>query len=82
MRKEEIEKRLEEIFGKGSKQEIEKATTNEKIIERIVELSERGAAGRVGEDEAGRKEKADGGQKTQRLLEEKQDISCPILRRG
>ena len=41
MRKEENWKRLEEIFGNGSKQEIEKATTNEKIIERIEELSRR-----------------------------------------
>ena len=39
MRREEIEKRLEEIFGKGSRQEIEKATTNEKIAERIEEMT-------------------------------------------
>ena len=41
MRKEEIERRLEEIFGKGSGQEIEKATTVEKMIGRIEELSKR-----------------------------------------
>ena len=41
MTKEEAMKRLEVIFGKGSSQEIEKATTNEKIVERIVELSKR-----------------------------------------
>ena len=41
MRKEEIEERLEEIFGRGSRQEIEKSTTSEKIIERIEELSRR-----------------------------------------
>ena len=41
MKKEEIEKRLEEIFGRGSRQEIEKAATNEKIVERIEELSKR-----------------------------------------
>ena len=37
--KEEIEKRLEEIFGIGSRQEIQKATTNEKIAERIEEMT-------------------------------------------
>ena len=41
MRKEDIEKRLEEIFGRGSSQEIKKAATNEKIVERIEELSKR-----------------------------------------
>ena len=41
MRREDIEKRLEDIFGKGSSQEIEKATTNEKIVERIEEVSKR-----------------------------------------
>ena len=41
MKKEEIEKRLEEIFGRGSRQEIEKATTNEKRVERIEEMSKR-----------------------------------------
>ena len=41
MRKEEIDRRLEEIFGKGSGQEIEKATTIEKMVERINELSKR-----------------------------------------
>ena len=35
MRREEIERRLELIFGKGSKKEIEKATTDQKITERI-----------------------------------------------
>ena len=41
MKKEEIERRFDEIFGRGSRQEIEKATTNEKIVERIEELSKR-----------------------------------------
>ena len=37
----EIEARLEEIFGEGSSQEIGHATTKEKIVERIEELSKR-----------------------------------------
>ena len=32
-------RRIEVIFGKGSRREIEKAATTEKIIERIVEMS-------------------------------------------
>ena len=39
VRKEEIKRRLEEIFGKGSCKEIERATANEKIAERIEEMS-------------------------------------------
>ena len=39
MKKEEIERRFDEIFGRGSSQEIEKATTNEKIVERIEDMS-------------------------------------------
>ena len=38
-RREEIERRLELIFGKGSKKEIEKASTDQKIAERIEELA-------------------------------------------
>ena len=41
MQKEEIERRFDEIFSRGSSQEIEKATTNEKIVERIEEMSKR-----------------------------------------
>ena len=41
MRKEEIVTKLEEIFGNGSGQEIEKATTKEKVAERIEEMSRR-----------------------------------------
>ena len=41
MTKEEAMRRLEVIFGKGSSQEIEKATTKEKIVERIVEMTKR-----------------------------------------
>ena len=41
MSKEEIEGRIEEIFGKGSSQEIGNSTTKEKIAERIEELSKR-----------------------------------------
>ena len=48
LRRDEIEKRLEEIFGRGSKQEIEKSTTNEKIIERIEELSKRESSWKSG----------------------------------
>ena len=39
--KEKIERKLDEIFGRGSSKEIEKATTTEKTIERIKELSKR-----------------------------------------
>ena len=39
MNKEEIGRRFEEIFGHGSSQEIENATTVEKILERIEETS-------------------------------------------
>ena len=39
MRVEEIKRRPEEIYGKGSSQEIERAATNEKMIERIEEMS-------------------------------------------
>ena len=41
MSKVEVMRRLEEIFGRGSSQEIEKATTKEKIAERIEELAKR-----------------------------------------
>ena len=41
IRKEEVEKRLDGIFGRGSRQEIEKATTKEKIVERIEEIAKR-----------------------------------------
>ena len=39
MRKEEIERRLEDIFGRGSSKEIEHAATKEAIAERIEELA-------------------------------------------
>ena len=41
MRKEEIEKSLEKIFGEGSSQEIAKASTEEKIVERIEDMARR-----------------------------------------
>ena len=41
MSKDDVTRRLEEIFGRGSSQEIENATTKEKIVERIEELSKR-----------------------------------------
>ena len=41
MRKETIEEKLDEIFGKGSHQEIESVTTIEKIVERIAEMAKR-----------------------------------------
>ena len=41
MRKEDVEKRLEEIFGHGCRDEIRTATTTEKLAERIEELSRR-----------------------------------------
>ena len=39
--KEEIERRLEEIFGNGSRQEIEGAKVVEKIVKKIEEPSKR-----------------------------------------
>ena len=41
IRREEIGRRLDEIFGNGSGDEINNATTTEKIVERIEELSKR-----------------------------------------
>ena len=41
MSKGEIMGKIEELFGKGSSQEIGKATTKEKIVERVEELSKR-----------------------------------------
>ena len=41
LRKEDVVKRLENIFGEGSGKEIEKATTSEKIVERVEEMSKR-----------------------------------------
>ena len=43
MAKDDIERSLEAIFGKGSSKEIEEASTKEKIIERIEEMSKREA---------------------------------------
>ena len=39
--KEEIERNIEKMFGKGCKEEIEKVTTIEKIVERVEEMSKR-----------------------------------------
>ena len=41
MSKEEIEKRIEAIVGKGSSQEVVNTSTKDKIIERIVEIAKR-----------------------------------------
>ena len=41
MSKDDIERSLEAIFGKGSSKEIAEATTNQKIVERIEEMSKR-----------------------------------------
>ena len=38
MSREEIERNVEVIFGKGSRQELEGATTMEDVVERVVEL--------------------------------------------
>ena len=43
MTKDDIERSLEAIFGKGRSKEIEEATTKEKIVERIEEMSKREA---------------------------------------
>ena len=43
MTKGDSERSLEAIFGKGSSKEIEKATTKEKIVERIEEMAKREA---------------------------------------
>ena len=39
--KDGVMRRLEEIFGRGGRQETEKATLKEKIVERTEELSKR-----------------------------------------
>ena len=44
LKKEDIERKLEAIFGEGSHQEIAEATTTEKIVERIEEMSKGGRA--------------------------------------
>ena len=41
MNKDEIERNIEKIFGKGCKEEIEKVTITEKIVERVEEMSKR-----------------------------------------
>ena len=41
MKREEILKRLDEIFGKGSRQEVENVTTDKQIVEKIEEMSKR-----------------------------------------
>ena len=41
MNKDEIERNIEKMFGKGCKEEIEKVTTIEKIVERVEEMSKR-----------------------------------------
>ena len=41
MNKDEINRNVEKIFGKGCKEEIEKVTTIEKIVERVEEMSKR-----------------------------------------
>ena len=41
MERQEVERRLESIYGKGSREEFTKATTDKKSVERIVELSRR-----------------------------------------
>ena len=41
LKKEEIERKLDSIFGEGSHQEITEDPTTEKIVERIEEMSKR-----------------------------------------
>ena len=41
MSRDDIERSLEAIFGKGSSKEIEEATINKNIVERIEEMSKR-----------------------------------------
>ena len=41
VRREEVERRLEEIFGQGSREEIEHTSTNQEIAERIEEMAKR-----------------------------------------
>ena len=55
MSKDDIERSLEAIFGKGSSKEIEEAATKEKTIESIEEMSKREA--QFGEWETMRREK-------------------------
>ena len=41
MRKEDVKRRVDEIFGRGSRDDIRMATTMEKMAERIEEMSKR-----------------------------------------
>ena len=50
MERERIERRFEEIFGIGSRQEIENVKTPEKIAERLEEMSKREAQFAIWED--------------------------------
>ena len=43
MSKDAIERKLDEIFGKGTSKDIEEATTEEMIVERIEQVSKREA---------------------------------------
>ena len=56
----EIERRLEEIFGKGSREEIEGATTSKRMAERNEEMSKnRTITCYVGEDTTGDRNEAE-----------------------
>ena len=65
MSKGDIERSLEAIFGNGSSKEIEDATTKEKIIERIEEMSKREA--QFEELERMRRERKQGQRQDRRL---------------
>ena len=78
MKREDIEKRLEEIFGKGSRQEIEKAETNEKIAERIEEMATREEQFIVWERMKGKQRSGSGKTRGSTPLENEQELPCPV----
>ena len=79
--KETIERKLDEIFGRGSSQEIEKATTTENIAERIEEMSLREEQFEMWEKmrlEARRKQPED---RRLNILWRRKEFPCPVWRR-
>ena len=81
MKREDIERRLEEIFGQGSRQELEGVLAIEKIVERIEQMSKRSPIRQMGEDSARFQEETTGGPKAESLLEAEQDLPRQLWRR-
>ena len=81
MKLEDVDKRLEKIFGQGSRQELEGATAMDKIVERIEQLSKREAQFDKWEKMRQDFKETAGGSKVESLLEAEQDLPCPVWRR-